>query len=67
MDRHDLHNARPLKRIIQRHLADPLAMSLLKNSHQDSDTIKVEAHGGELTFALKQSQSNSQASRKPLA
>ena len=51
MNRHDLHSARPLKRIIQRHLADSLAMSLLTNSHQDSDTIQVDAHGGELAFA----------------
>ena len=45
------YGARPLKRVIQRHLADPLAMSLLTNSHQDSDTIKVDAQGGELLFA----------------
>ena len=45
------YGARPLKRVIQRHLANPLAMSLLTNPHQDSDTIKVEAKGGELTFA----------------
>ena len=45
------YGARPLKRVIQRHLADPLAMSLLKNPHQDSDTIQVDAHGGELVFA----------------
>ena len=45
------YGARPLKRVIQRHLADPLAMSLLTNPHQDSDTIQVDAHGGELVFA----------------
>ena len=45
------YGARPLKRVIQRHLADPLAMSLLKTPHQDSDVIKVEAHGGELVFS----------------
>ena len=45
------YGARPLKRVIQRHLANPLAMSLLTNPHQDSDTIKVDAKGGELTFA----------------
>ena len=44
------YGARPLKRVIQRHLADPLAISLLTNPHQDSDTIKVDAKGGELVF-----------------
>ena len=45
------YGARLLKRIIQRHLADPLAMSLLRNSPQsDSDTIKVDAKDGELIF-----------------
>ena len=45
------YGARPLKRIIQRHLADPLAMSLLKTPHQDSDVIQVEAQDSELVFS----------------
>ena len=44
------YGARPLKRVIQRHLADPLAMSLLTNPQSDSDTIKVDAQDGELIF-----------------
>ena len=45
------YGARPLKRVIQRHLADPLAMSLLKNPHQDSDVIQVDVKDGDLVFA----------------
>ena len=50
------YGARPLKRTIQRQLADPLAMSLLANPrntdlHSDNGVINVEAHGGELVFS----------------
>ena len=45
------YGARPLKRIIQRHLADPLAMSLLKTPHPDSDVIKVDVKDGDLAFS----------------
>ena len=50
------YGARPLKRTIQRQLADPLAMSLLANlrntdPHSDSDVINVEARNGELVFS----------------
>ena len=50
------YGARPLKRTIQRQLADPLAMSLLANPrntdpHNDSDVINVEAKDGELVFS----------------
>ena len=50
------YGARPLKRTIQRQLADPLAMSLLANPrntdpHSDSEVIQVEANGDELVFS----------------
>ena len=45
------YGARPLKRVIQRHLADPLAMSLLKTPNQDSDVIQVDVKDGDLVFA----------------
>ena len=45
------YGARPLKRVIQRHLADPLAMSLLKTPHPDSDVIQVDVKDGDLVFA----------------
>ncbi len=42
--------ARPLKRVIQRHLQDPLAMKLLEGEFQDGDTIRVDFHEGSIVF-----------------
>jgi ATP-dependent Clp protease ATP-binding subunit ClpB len=35
--------ARPLKRVIQREVADPIALELLKGDYRDGDTILVDA------------------------
>jgi ATP-dependent Clp protease ATP-binding subunit ClpB len=35
--------ARPLKRVLQREVADPLALALLKGDYRDGDTIVVDA------------------------
>ena len=37
--------ARPLKRVIQREIADPLALALLEGSYADGDTIHIDAVG----------------------
>jgi len=43
--------ARPLKRVIQREVADPIALELLKGDYQPGDTILVDAKpGGGLVF-----------------
>jgi ATP-dependent Clp protease ATP-binding subunit ClpB len=42
--------ARPLKRVIQKHLADRLAMMLLSGEYTDGDTVSIDATSGELTF-----------------
>jgi len=42
--------ARPLKRVIQKRLADPLAVKLLEGVFTEGDKIEVDAAGGELTF-----------------
>jgi ATP-dependent Clp protease ATP-binding subunit ClpB len=42
--------ARPLKRVIQRKLVDPLAMRLLGGEIAEGDSVTVEALGDELTF-----------------
>jgi ATP-dependent Clp protease ATP-binding subunit ClpB len=42
--------ARPLKRAIQQHLADRLALLLLEGKYGDGDTVGVDAHDRELTF-----------------
>ena len=44
------YGARPLKRVIQRELADKLAMMLLEGDLSDGDTVRVDAPGGELVI-----------------
>jgi ATP-dependent Clp protease ATP-binding subunit ClpB len=43
--------ARPLKRAIQRHLEDPLALELLEGHFSEGDTINIDAAEGKLTFS----------------
>ncbi|HEX7020034.1 MAG TPA: AAA family ATPase, partial [Gemmatimonadaceae bacterium] len=45
------YGARPLKRTIQRKLLDPLALKVLEGHFGEGDTIRIDASGGELTFA----------------
>jgi ATP-dependent Clp protease ATP-binding subunit ClpB len=45
-----IYGARPLKRVIQKRLADALAMRLLAGEYSDGDTITVDAHDGEMVF-----------------
>jgi ATP-dependent Clp protease ATP-binding subunit ClpB len=40
--------ARPLKRVIQREVLDPLAMLLLQGDIRDGDTVLVDVHAGKL-------------------
>jgi ATP-dependent Clp protease ATP-binding subunit ClpB len=43
--------ARPLKRVIQREVSDPVALALLKGEYRDGDTVRVDATpDGTLTF-----------------
>jgi len=42
--------ARPLKRLIQREVQDPLAMRLLAGEIREGDTVVVDAEGDVLTF-----------------
>ena len=46
------YGARPLKRVIQRHLVDPLARSLLQGDFAAGDHVRVDFSDGELTFAV---------------
>jgi ATP-dependent Clp protease ATP-binding subunit ClpB len=43
--------ARPLKRVIQRRLEDPLALAFLKGDFDDGDTITVDAADGVITIS----------------
>ncbi|MEA2616303.1 MAG: ATP-dependent Clp protease ATP-binding subunit ClpB, partial [Chloroflexota bacterium] len=40
-----VYGARPLKRLIQRRLQDPIAMAILEGSVREGDTVTVEAEG----------------------
>ncbi len=44
------YGARPLKRVIQKRLVDPLALAILEGRFVDGDTVTVEAAEGEIVF-----------------
>jgi ATP-dependent Clp protease ATP-binding subunit ClpB len=44
------YGARPLKRVIQRRLQDPIAMAILEGKYGEGDTVEVDAACGELTI-----------------
>ena len=43
-----VYGARPLKRVVQRYLQNPLAMQILEGTVKDGATIPVSAEGGQL-------------------
>jgi ATP-dependent Clp protease ATP-binding subunit ClpB len=45
------YGARPLKRVVQKQLVDKLALRILEGEFSEGDTVEVDAHDGELTFA----------------
>jgi ATP-dependent Clp protease ATP-binding subunit ClpB len=44
------YGARPLKRVIQKRLVDPLALAILEGRFTTGDTVRVDAAEGELVF-----------------
>jgi ATP-dependent Clp protease ATP-binding subunit ClpB len=44
-----VYGARPLKRVIQKHVQDPLAEQVLKGAVKDGDTVLVSVRDGHLT------------------
>jgi ATP-dependent Clp protease ATP-binding subunit ClpB len=44
------YGARPLKRVIQKRLVDPLAMAILEGRFVPGDTVKVDAGDGQLVL-----------------
>jgi ATP-dependent Clp protease ATP-binding subunit ClpB len=44
------YGARPLKRVIQKRLVDPLALAILEGRFVPGDVVQVQAEGGELVF-----------------
>ena len=45
-----VYGARPLKRVIQRSIENPLAMALLERGFAEGDTILADATDGKITF-----------------
>jgi ATP-dependent Clp protease ATP-binding subunit ClpB len=45
------YGARPLKRVIQRRVEDPLALAVLQGVYGDGDTVTVDSVEGVLTFS----------------
>ena len=45
-----VYGARPLKRVIQRQIQDPLALALLQGDFTEGDTVRVDAPDGQVTF-----------------
>ena len=45
-----VYGARPLKRVIQRHLQNPLATMLLSGALKDGDTVTVTVRDGQLAI-----------------
>jgi len=45
-----VYGARPLRRVIQRRIQDPLAVQLLRGEFKPGDTIVVDWDGAEFTF-----------------
>jgi ATP-dependent Clp protease ATP-binding subunit ClpB len=44
------YGARPLKRVIQRRISDPLALALLEGAYSEGDTVHVDVAGDELAL-----------------
>jgi len=44
------YGARPLKRVIQRRVQDPLALKLLQGEFSEGDLVRVDARNGQLVF-----------------
>ena len=47
------YGARPLKRAIQQHLQDPLALALLEGKFARGDAIVADVEGGRMVFAVE--------------
>ena len=46
-----VYGARPLKRVIQREVQDPLALALLRGEFAEGDIVRVDARAGQMVFA----------------
>jgi len=46
------YGARPLKRVIAKHLVDPLALAILEGDFREGDIVRVDAGDGELVLSV---------------
>jgi ATP-dependent Clp protease ATP-binding subunit ClpB len=46
------YGARPLKRVIAKHLVDPLALAILEGDFREGDTVRVDAGDGQLVLSV---------------
>ncbi len=49
-----VYGARPLKRVIQRRLQNPIALELLEGKFADGDTVRVDREGDSLRFTRQE-------------
>ena len=60
-----VYGARPLKRVIQRELQDPLALKLLQGEFAEGDRIRADLRDGKLVFEAKVPASTEGAKARP--
>jgi ATP-dependent Clp protease ATP-binding subunit ClpB len=48
------YGARPLKRVIQKHLVDRLALAMLEGDFREGDTVRVDAGDGDVVLVKAQ-------------
>jgi ATP-dependent Clp protease ATP-binding subunit ClpB len=46
-----VYGARPLKRVIQKRLVDPLALAILEGDFREGDTVRVDGGDGDLVLS----------------
>ncbi len=59
--------ARPLKRVLQRRIQDPLALKILEGAVRDGDHVVVDAKDGELTFTVVEVEAVPEGAAEPAA
>lgn len=50
-----VYGARPLKRVLQRRVLDPLALQLIQGDVHEGDHVVVDGEDGELAFGVVES------------
>jgi ATP-dependent Clp protease ATP-binding subunit ClpB len=61
------YGARPLKRVIQKRLVDPLAMAILEGKFAPGDTVKVDAADGQIVLERVSAPASTSESEEPVA